>query len=270
MPPMNSNLIAMVAAVTAAGFSAQSRAATSTNPEVVTHPYTVGETACEGYLVRPATKMARHPAVLVVHDWMGNGAFSREKAQYLARLGYIAFAIDMYGKGVRASDAAEAGKLAGRFYQSPGLFRERIFGALEELKKQSGVDPARIGAIGFCFGGTSVLELARSGADVRAVVSFHGGLKPLAGEPPSAIKAKILILHGNLDPHVPPADVAACMTELNAAGGKYRLVRYPDAVHAFTNPAAGNDISKGAAYNAAVADAAFAEMEAFFRDVLAP
>jgi dienelactone hydrolase len=260
--------LALLSAVLATFVSAAA-AEDASDLRTAVHEYRIGDQTFEGYLARPLTKMASYPGVLVVHDWMGNGEFSREKARYLARLGYIVLAVDMYGKGVRATNAGEAGKLAGQLYQNPVLFRERILGALEELKKQPYVDASRIGAIGFCFGGTTVLELARSGADVAGVVSFHGGLKPLA-TPPAAgtIKARVLILHGNLDPHVPPADVAACMSELNAAQAHYKFVGYPDAVHAFTNPAAGSDPSRGAAYNEAADKAAFAEMEAFFRQLL--
>ena len=237
------------------------------DPPVQVHDYTIGDTVFEGDLVRPLTKMASYPGVLVVHDWTGNGAFSQAQAVRLARLGYIAFAVDMYGKGRRATNGGEAAKLAGELYQNPSLFRERILAALEELKRQPGVDATRLGAIGFCFGGTTVMELARSGADVKGVVSFHGGIKPLVPYTGTPIRPHILILHGTRDPHVPPADVAKCMTELNEAGAHYKLIAYPDAVHAFTNPAAGDDPSKGAAYNAAAAEASFAEMETFLRTV---
>jgi dienelactone hydrolase len=149
------------------------------------------------------------------------------------------------------------------------LFRERILAALEEVKKQPNVDAARIGAMGFCFGGTTVLELARSGADVKGVVSFHGGLKPLANMKTNPIKAKVIILHGVRDPHVPPADVAACMADLNNVNAWYQFVGYPEAVHAFTNPNAGDDPSKGSAYNAAAEKGSMIAMQAFFRGVLA-
>jgi dienelactone hydrolase len=168
---------------------------------------------------------------------------------------------------VRATNDDEAGKLAGVLYQNPKLFRERMLAAYDELKKQPGVDTSRLGAIGFCFGGGAALELARSGADLRGVVTFHGSLKPFSATPDNAIKARLLLLHGVRDPIVPPADVAACMTDLNNAHAHYRFVGYPDTVHSFTVPRVGTDPSKGQAYNKASADAAFAEMEAFFRDV---
>ncbi len=240
--------------------------------EVKTEPliYQIGDATFEGSVSRP-TRLAgaTAPGVLVVHDWMGYGPFTRQRAEELARLGYIAFAVDMYGQGIRAKDREEAGMLAGAFYQDFPRFRVRMQAALAELLKQPGVDSARIGAMGFCFGGTSVLELARSGADVAAVVTFHGGLK--TGLPARAGEVKtreMLILHGSLDPTVPPADVASFMTEMNTAGVPYKLVAYPRAVHAFTNPEAGNDLSKPTAYSSAAAEAAYAEMHEFFGRML--
>ncbi len=247
-----------------AACSPEMRVSAETTITVAPHEYKIGGDVYEGYVARPAAEKAARPAVMVAHDWMGNGEFSRAQAEHLARLGYIAFAIDMYGKGVRATDSAGASKLAGKFYQNPPLFRERTLAALEEMKKLPGVDATRLGAIGFCFGGAAVLELARSGTDIAGVVSFHGGLKPFSTQRPDKIVPRILILHGSIDPHVSPDDVAACMSELNEAGAAYRLVAYPKAVHAFTNPAAGDDPSTGAAYQEEAAKAAFEEMERFF------
>lgn len=248
-------------------------AAAATPTEIISavHEYKIGDDAYEGYIAKPRTiaKNALLPAVLVVHDWTGNGEFSQAKADYLAKLGYIGFAVDMYGKGVRAPQSGEPAALAGVLYQNPALFRERITAALEELKKQPGVDATRIGAIGFCFGGTTVLELARSGADIKGVVSFHGGLKPFSATAKDAVKARVSILHGVRDPFVPPADLAACMADLNDAGAWFQLVGFPNAVHSFTNPKAGDDPSKGAAYDATADKGAFATMEVFFRGLFA-
>jgi len=257
---------ALAATLPSAGFAAAAIEITS-----AAHEYKIGDAAFEGYISKPA-KIAKNtllPAVLVVHDWTGNGEFSQGKADYLAGLGYIAFAVDMYGKGIRAPQSGEPSQLAGVLYQNPALFRERITAALEELKKQPGVDATRIGAIGFCFGGTTVLELARSGADVKGVVSFHGGLKPFSVTPKDSVKARVSILHGVRDPFVPPADLAACMADLNDAGAWFQLVGFPNAVHSFTNPNAGNDPSKGAAYDAVADKGAFATMEVFFRGLFA-
>ena len=230
--------------------------------------YKVGATTFEGSVSRPAPLPAgKVPGVLVFHDWMGYAPFSRARAEDLAKLGYVAFAADMYGQGVHPQNPQEAGKLAGSFYQDKeaSMFRTRTKAALAELLKQPGVDPARVGAIGFCFGGTCALELARAGADVPAVVTFHGGLKTLLPARAGEVRTKeMLILHGSLDPTVPPADVANFMTEMNTAKVPYKLVAYPRAVHAFTNPAAGSDLSKPTAYSPEAAEAAYAEMREFF------
>ena len=235
--------------------------------EIQTEPltYQVGDQTYEGSVSRPVKLDGKVPGVLVAHDWTGYGPFPRARAEDLAKLGYVALALDLYGQGVHAKNPEEAAKLSAPFYQDPSLFRTRARAALDELLKQPGVDPERVGAIGFCFGGATVLELARSGADVRGVVTFHGSLKTSQPARPGAVKAKeLLILHGANDPLVPPAEVAAFKKEMDGAGVTYKLIAYPGAVHAFTNPEAGNDPSKPTAYNAAAAESAYGEMRAFF------
>ncbi len=239
--------------------------------ETKTVIYQIGGDTFEGCVSRPAKIEGKVPGILVAHDWTGYGPFPKARAEQLAKLGYVALALDMYGQGVHAKSSEEAGKLAGKFYQDASLFRVRSQAALAELLKQPGVDPERVGAIGFCFGGATVLELARSGANVRGVVTFHGSLK--TGRPADAgtIKAKeILVLHGSRDPLVPPADVAGFMTEMNTAKVPFRLVAYADAVHAFTNPEAGNDPGRPTAYDAGAATAAYGEMDAFFARLFTP
>lgn len=241
--------------------------------ETKAYPYKIGNDDFEGYLARPArqTAGASAPGVLVVHDWTGCGPFAKARAEQLAKLGYVALAVDMYGKGNRADpkEPGSAAKLATPFYKDFSMFRARAQAGLNELAKQPGVDPKRLGAIGFCFGGTTVLELARSGADLKGVATFHGGLKTPNGADSKNIKAQLLILHGSIDPSVPPADVAALMTDLNAAQVSYKLIAYPRAVHAFTNPDAGSDITKTAAYDPAAAEDAYAQMRRFFGEVFA-
>ncbi len=238
--------------------------------ETKTVTYQIGGDTFEGCVSRPVKVEGKVPGVLVAHDWTGYGPFPKARAEQLAKLGYIALALDMYGKGIHANNPDEAGKLSGAFYKTPGLFATRAQAALAELLKQPGVDPDRIGGIGFCFGGATVLELARSGANVRGVVTFHGSLKTQTPATAGTIKAKeILVLHGSRDPLVPPADVAGFMTEMNAAKVPFRLVAYPDAVHAFTNPEAGNDPSKPTAYDAHAAEAAYGEMDRFFARLFA-
>jgi dienelactone hydrolase len=183
-------------------------------------------------------------------------------------MGYVALAADVYGKGVRPKDRGEAAQLAGKYRNDDrAALRSRMQAALATLRKQAGVDPAKIAAIGYCFGGSAVLELARAGADVRGVVSFHGGLAPGKAAPPDAVRTKVLVLHGADDPAVPPAEVAAFEDEMRKGNVDWQLVKYSGAVHAFTNPASGNDNSKGAAYNAAADRRSFQAMKDFFAEI---
>jgi len=233
--------------------------------------YKAGDVTCEGYLVfDPAVKGAR-PGVLVVHDWMGIGDFAKAKADALARLGYTAFAADIYGKGVRPKDGKEAGGQAGRFKGDRALLRARVTAAFEALvARKDLVDAARVGSIGFCFGGTTVLELARSGAKVAAAVSFHGGLESPTPADAKQITGTVLALHGADDPFVPAAEVAGFQEEMRAAKVDWQLVQYGGAVHSFTNPAAGNDPSKGAAYQALADARSWIAMKACFDEAFAP
>jgi dienelactone hydrolase len=231
--------------------------------------YKAGDTACEGYLALPAKAEGRAPGVLVVHDWMGVADFARGVCDKLAGLGYVAFACDVYGKGVRPQTPQEAGKQAGTYKGDRALFRERLRAGLDVLAKRAEVDPARIAAIGYCFGGTGALELARSGAAVVGAVSFHGGLDSPTPADAKNVRGKVLALHGADDPYVPPKEVQDFVEEMRGARVDWQLVHYGNSVHAFTNPAAGNDASKGAAYNAAADRRSWEAMKAFFAEVFA-
>jgi len=211
--------------------------------------YKDGSQALKGYLAYDDS-IAKAPGILIAHQWMGLSSHEKERADRLAKLGYVALAVDIYGPENRPKDLASAGKLAGSYKADRKLLRQRMLAGLAALKAQANVDPSQVAALGFCFGGTATLELARSGADLKGVISFHGGLDspdPSAGK---AIKAKVLVLHGADDPYVPKKDIAAFEDELKAAGVDYQMVFYSQAVHAFTQKEAGNDNSKGAAYNA--------------------
>jgi dienelactone hydrolase len=231
--------------------------------------YRHGEVVLKGLLARPAgADPARRPAGLGGHDWRGCGPFAQERAKALAAEGYVAFALDMYGGGKIASGPAEASGLAKAFYDDPALMVARARAGLDALRAQPDVDAARIAAIGFCFGGSVCLELARAGEALAGVVSFHGGLKTQAPAAAGSVKAKVLVLHGGADPWVPPADVALFMDEMNAARATWRMEVYGGAVHAFTNPAAGSDPAKGAAYDADADRRSAAAQTAFFQEVL--
>jgi dienelactone hydrolase len=229
--------------------------------------YRQGDTVLEGYVAWDDAVQGKRPGVLVVHDWMGVGSFAISKCEQLAKLGYVAFAADIYGKGVRPANAQEAGQEAGRYKKDRGLLRARAAAGLTALRGSPFVDPKRIAAIGYCFGGTTVIELARSGADVAGVVTFHGGLDSPAPADGKNIKGKVLALHGADDPFESAADLAAFEEEMRKAGVDWQLVKYGGAVHSFTNPAAGTDNSKGAAYNASADRRSWEAMKALFAEI---
>jgi len=237
--------------------------------EVVTKsvPYKQGDVQLEGYLAYDDSVTGKRPGVLIVHEWWGLNDYAKSRARELAGMGYVAFALDMYGKGVVAKDRQEAAKMSSEIKGSP-LVRTRSQTGLDILAKQELVDPDRIAAIGYCFGGTTVLELAYSGADLAGIVSFHGGLVPPRDED-KKIKAKILALHGAIDPFVPPDAVVAFEKGVQKAGLDWQLVAYGDAVHTFTNPAAGTDKSAGAAYDEAAAQRSWQHMRLFFDEIFA-
>ncbi len=201
--------------------------ATATHAAVHTETveYRHGDTVLEGYLAYDDALTGPRPGILVVHEWMGLGPYAKRRAEQLAGLGYIALAADMYGKGVRAKDHDEAAKLSGIYRSDRQLMRGRIGAALDVLKRQPQADPKRLAAIGYCFGGTSVLELARSGAAIVGVVSFHGGLDTPTPGDAKQIRAKVLVLHGAEDKFVTQEKVEAFKREMDAAGVDYRLIQ---------------------------------------------
>lgn len=209
--------------------------------------YRSGEAVLAGVLFRDDAQKALQPGMLVAHQWTGISAHELERARRLAQQGYVVLCVDIYGKGIRPA-VPEAGKVAGSYKSNRPLLRERMLAGLNALKAQPLVDAKRLGAMGFCFGGTAVLELARSGADVRAVVSLHGGLDSPQPADGQAIKGRLLICHGAADPYVAAADIGAFFAEMAQAKVGLTFIAYPGAVHSFTQVSAGNDASKGAAY----------------------
>ena len=185
-------------------------------------------------------------------------------------MGYLAFAIDVYGKGIRPQTPPEAAAQAGIYKKDRALMRARVATGLDVLRQDPRCDLQRVAAIGYCFGGTCVLELARSGADVLGVVSFHGGLDTPTPADAQQIRGKVLVLHGGDDPHVPRKDVNAFEDEMRAGGVDWQLVIYGGAVHAFTNPASGNDKSRGVAYDARADRRSWEAMKAFFAELFKP
>jgi dienelactone hydrolase len=238
-----------------------SEGAAAVRTELVAYKH--GDATLEGYLAWNDAGKGKRPGVLVVHEWWGRNAYVERRARQLAGLGYVAFAVDMYGKGVVTEDPDKAGELSGRFKKDVALGRERIRKALDVLKENPKVDPKRIAAIGYCFGGTTVLELARSGAPVLGVVSFHGGLATPNPDDARNIKGRVLVLAGGDDPFVPPAQVNAFEDEMRNAKADWELVLYGGAQHSFTNPDVDRYKLKGAAYDRKADHRSWEAMKAF-------
>ena len=211
--------------------------------------YKDGKEIYEGYLVYDDAFQGRRPTVLIAHQWMGITDHERSVAEKLAQSGYVAFVMDVYGKGVRPQNTDEAAKLATQLKTDVKLFRKRQKAALDFITKKKNVDKKSLVISGYCLGGTAALEAARAGFKIAGAVSFHGGLSTPNPKDAKKIKTKVLVLHGNVDPLVPPAEVEGFFKEMNAAKVDYQFVAYSDAVHAFTQLSAGNDPSKGFAYN---------------------
>jgi dienelactone hydrolase len=244
--------------------------ASSAQAAVVTKTveYRQGDTTLEGYLAYDAAIKGKRPGLLVIHEWRGLGSYEKKRAEQLAALGYVAFAADIYGKGVRPANnelaAAEAAKYRGN---DRSLIRARAAAGLAKLASFPQVDSSRLAGIGYCFGGTAVLELARSGADMRGAVSFHGGLSTPHPADAAKIRAKVLVLHGADDTYVPPAEVASFQQEMRQGKVDWQMIQYGGAVHSFSNPASGNDPGKGVAYNEKADRRSWEAMKQFFNEI---
>lgn len=246
-----------------------------THAQVVTRSveYRDGDTVLEGYLAfDPARdqvdgKAVQRPAVIVVHEWWGLNDYAKHRARMLAELGYVAFAADIYGKGIVATTPAEAGKLATGYKSDRAALRGRINAALATVKKMANVDPKRVACIGYCFGGTTALELARSGADVAGVVSFHGGLGSPTPEDAKNIKGRALVLHGDADPFVPQPEIGGFLDEMRSAKVDFQFISFGGVVHSFTNPEADALNMDGAKYNAQADQRSWEYMKSFFNEI---
>jgi dienelactone hydrolase len=239
-------------------------------PELTTEylDYRCDDTVFEAYVARARGAERRRPGVLVAHDWSGQNAGIRTVADRVARLGLVGFALDVYGKGVRGEETGDNTHLMAPLLADRALLRRRLLAGLDAAAQHPAVDPGRVAAIGYCFGGLCVLDLARAGAVVRGVVSFHGIFTPPRLGPQGAIRARVLLLHGWEDPLAPPADVVAVAAELTAAGADWQLHAYGHARHAFTFPGA-NAPEQGIAYDEAADRRSWAAMRAFLDEALA-
>jgi dienelactone hydrolase len=224
------------------------------------------DTLLEAYVALPATEAPLRPAVIVSHAWAGRAQFECDTADKLAARGYVGIAIDNYGKGVFGSNNEENAALMTPFLQDRGMLRKRLLTGIAAARSISMVDQDRIAAIGYCFGGLCVLDMARSGADLKGVVSFHGLFNAPENLPSGKITAKVLALHGHDDPMVPPEKVLALETELTAAGVDWQVHAYGGTMHAFTNPQA-NAPQSGMAYNPAAEKRAWQSMQNFLAEI---
>lgn len=233
----------------------------------INHIYYHGDQPLNGYLAYETEHPQRKPAVLVVHDWSGRNAFACEKADMLARLGYVGFAVDMYGDGRIGETMDEKMALMQSVLHDRKFLRARIQSALEAVMTLDNVDPQRVAVIGFCFGGLCALELARSGAGVRGAVSFHGLLNRSEDLDNQPIQSKVLVLHGYNDPSVTPDNVNLFCREMTDAGVDWQVHMYGQTVHGFTNPMA-NDAERGIVYNPVAEKRAFQSMTQFLEEVM--
>jgi dienelactone hydrolase len=229
--------------------------------------YKDGDVPLEGYLVYDDSVKGKRPGVIVVHEWWGLNRYVERRTEELAKLGYIAFAIDMYGKGMRADNAQKAAELSGMYTKNRKLMRSRAAAGLAVLRNHPLADTSRITAIGYCFGGTTSLELARSGAPLAGVVSFHGGLDTPNPDDARNIKGPILVLHGAEDPFQPRQNVEAFQDEMSKAGVDWETNIYSGAQHAFTNPDADKHSIKGVAYNEKADKRSWEAMKVFFNEI---
>ncbi len=253
--------VAMVVALVASAATASAEIKT----KVV--DYAVGGTALQGFIAWDDASAAKRPGVVVVHEWWGHNEHARNSARRLAEAGYVGFALDMYGRGKLAAHPDDAMKFMTEATKDPAALGARFNAALAELKKDPHVDPSRVGAIGYCFGGTVVIGQARLGADLDVVASFHGGLGGLPPVKPGAVKARVLVYTGAADPMIPADQVEAFRKEMAAAGAKVDIVSYPGAKHGFTNPDAGSFGMDALAYDAAADKASWAAMLEAFKEV---
>lgn len=228
--------------------------------------YKDGTQVLNGFSIQPKTKNQQKSGILILPAWMGIDKLSKDTAENLSKLGYYAFVADIYGEGNYPKNYSEAGKNAGYYKTNFTEYQKRISLALEQLIL-SGANPDNIVVIGYCFGGTGALEVARVNMNVKGVVSFHGGLGRDAKRTIEPITAKVLVCHGADDPYESKEEIAAFQQEMKDAKADWQMIYYANAVHSFTNPESGNDNSKGAAYNQIAAKRSWEHLKLFLNEV---
>jgi len=235
--------------------------------------YTSGDTTLKGYIAYDDAIRGRRPGILVVHEWWGNNGYTRERATMLAKLGYTALALDMYGEGKEARHPDEAAKFSNELAKNLPLAKARFESAMKLLQQQDSVDAKNIAALGYCFGGSVVLQMARLGKDLKGVASFHGSLATEKPAEPGKVRARIISFTGTEDPMIPAKQVAAFRQEMERAGVDYKVVTFAGVKHSFTNPAAdeyGRKFNLPLAYDAAADKASWDETKSFLADIFKP
>jgi len=231
--------------------------------------YKLDSSSRTNFVVYDENIEGKRPAVLVIHEWWGLNDYAKMRARELAKLGYIAMAVDMYGDGKMGDDPDAAGKLATPFYMKPEIAKPIFDAALEKLKGFSQTDATKVAAIGYCFGGAQVINLAKMGEDLKGVVSFHGNLAVMLPNK-DLLKAQVLVCHGGADPFVPQTEVALFKKQMDSVGAKYTFKVYEGATHAFTNPnatAMGEKFKMPIKYDAAADSASWKDMKEFFQQI---
>jgi len=234
--------------------------------------YTVRDVQMKGYLAYDENIKGKRPGVLVVHEWWGLNDYARKRARMLAELGYTALALDMYGEGKTAAHPDDAGKFSSELMKNFDVGKERFIAGMNLLKSEPTVDQTRIAAIGYCFGGGVVLNMARQGVDLKGVASFHGGLTAVKPAQPGSVKAKILVLNGADDKFITKEQIEAFKQEMKNAGANFRFISYPGAVHSFTNPDAdelGKKFNMPIRYNQEADKNSWEELKKFLKQIFA-
>lgn len=258
-------LIAIVLILISAG-----QISADTNVQGKAVDYSANGVVMKGYIAYDENIKGKRPGVLVVHEWWGHNEYARSRARMLAKLGYAALAVDMYGDGKQALHPEDAGKFSSELMKNFDVAKSRFIAAMNFLKQQTTVDPERIAAIGYCFGGGIVLNMARQGVDLKGVASFHGGLTAVKPAQPGSVKAKILVLHGADDKFTTLEQIDAFRQEMKTSGADFQFISYPGAMHSFTNPEADTFAKKfnlPLAYNAEADKRSWDELKIFLKKI---